>query len=118
MPPETEVAIDARIATPRAPPTCWEVLMSPEARPAWSGRVPVTAAIVTGTNEKPRPTAASSEGPRTSETNEPPTEICVNHRSPAATISSPKVSVGLKPIRVTSCEAAPADRMIATDSGR
>src|SRR5215207_821210 len=57
-----EVATVARIASPSAPPTCWEVLMSPEARPASSWFVPVTAAIVTGTNAKPSPTAATSDG--------------------------------------------------------
>ena len=60
------LAIVARTASPSAPPTCWLVLMSPEARPASSGRVPVTAAIVEGTNAKPRPTAASSDGNSTS----------------------------------------------------
>ena len=30
----------------------------------------------------------------------------------------PTASTGLKPTLVTSCEATPAERMIATDSGR
>ena len=38
--------------------------------------------------------------------------------SPAAMNSIPAMSVGLKPIRVTSCEATPADTMIVTASGR
>ena len=49
------LATVARIASPSAPPTCWEVLISPEARPASCGLVPVTAAIVTGTNDEPEP---------------------------------------------------------------
>ena len=60
------LAIVARIARPSAPPICWAVLTSPDARPASCGRVPVTAAIVTGTKDRPRPIAASSEGPSTS----------------------------------------------------
>ena len=53
-------------ATPSAPPTCWDVLMRPEARPASCGFVPATAPIVTGTNEKPRPAPATIIGPRRS----------------------------------------------------
>ena len=67
------LATVARIARPSAPPTCWEVLISPEARPASCGLVPVTAAIVTGTNAKPSPNAASSDGPEhVRERSEPP----------------------------------------------
>ena len=58
----------ARIARPSAPPTCCAVLIRPEARPASCGLVPVTAAMVTGTNANPSPTAASSDGPSTSAT--------------------------------------------------
>ena len=32
--------------------------------------------------------------------------------------SKPAISAGLKPMRVTSCDAAPAERMIPTASGR
>ena len=42
--------------------------MSPDASPASSGPMPVTAAIVVGTNASPRPMAASSDGNRTSPT--------------------------------------------------
>ena len=49
------LATVARIARPSAPPTCWEVLISPEASPASCGSVPVTAAIVTGTNDEAEP---------------------------------------------------------------
>ena len=53
-------------ARPSAPPTCCEVLISPLASPARWSFTPETAAIVCGTNAKPRPTAARSDGPRTS----------------------------------------------------
>ncbi len=62
------VATAARTASPSAPPTCCEVLISPDARPASSGLMPVTAAIVVGTNARPSPIAASSDGNRTSPT--------------------------------------------------
>ncbi len=62
------LAIDARIARPSAPPICCEVLISPEARPASPGVVPLTAAIVTGTNDRPRPIPARIDGNRTSPT--------------------------------------------------
>ncbi|MEJ7716026.1 MAG: MBL fold metallo-hydrolase [Thermoleophilaceae bacterium] len=63
-----ELATVAVIARPSAPPTCWLVLMSPEARPASEGSVPVTAAMVEVTKAKPSPTAASMEGKSTSPT--------------------------------------------------
>ena len=63
-----ELAIEARIARPSAPPTCCDVLISPDARPASCGSTPLTAAIVIGTNAKPSPTAASSDGNRMSPT--------------------------------------------------
>ena len=52
------LAIVASTASPSAPPICCDVLMSPDARPESSGEMPLTAAIVTGTNAKPRPNAA------------------------------------------------------------
>jgi hypothetical protein len=113
------LATVARIARPSAPPTCWEVLISPEARPASCGLVPVTAAIVTGTKEKPSPNAASSDGPSTFAANEPPgAGTRENHSRPAAISKRPPISVGLKPTRVTSTEAAPAERMMPIASGR
>jgi len=41
-------AIVDAIATPIAPPSCWEVLMSPEARPASCSPTPASPAIETG----------------------------------------------------------------------
>ena len=63
-----EFAIVARIARPSAPPTCCEVLMSPLASPDSWAETPATAAIVSGTNTSPSPTAASSDGNSTSPT--------------------------------------------------
>ncbi len=62
------LAIEARIARPSAPPICCDVLIRPEARPASWFSTPDTAATVIGTNAKPRPTAASSDGNRMSDT--------------------------------------------------
>ena len=63
-----EFAIEARIARPSAPPTCCDVLISPDARPASCGATPLTAPIVIGTKAKPSPTAAISDGNRMSPT--------------------------------------------------
>jgi len=41
-------AIVDATATPIAPPSCWEVLRSPEARPASCSATPARAAIETG----------------------------------------------------------------------
>ena len=54
------VETEERIAKPSEPPTCWVVLSSPEASPESPLATPLVAAIVTGTNDSPRP------GPRTS----------------------------------------------------
>ena len=91
----------------------------PEAKPASCGSVPVTAAIVADTNASPNPTPASNDGPRTSAANEPPVAgTRENHSRPPATSSMPAIRGGLKPTRVTTWEAAAAERMIATESGR
>ena len=63
-----ELPIEARTARPSAPPICWLVLIMPEARPASCGSTPATAAIVIGTNAKPRPKALTIDGPRMSVT--------------------------------------------------
>jgi len=113
------LAIVARIASPSAPPICCEVLIRPEASPASCGLVPVTAAIVTDTNANPNPTAASSDGPSTSAVHEPPgAGTRENQSRPPVISSSPAISVGLNPIRVTSWDASPAAMMIPTASGR
>src|SRR5262249_25120440 len=57
------VAMVVRTASPSAPPTCWDVLSRPEARPYSRSWTPVSARIVIGTNAKPRPSAISNDGP-------------------------------------------------------
>ena len=52
-----EVAIADSAAMPSAPPTCCDVLISPDARPGLEARTPASAAIEIGTNGKPMPTA-------------------------------------------------------------
>jgi len=61
-----ELAIETRMARPSAPPICWDVLISPDARPDSAFETPLTAAIVMGTKANPSPTAASSDGNRMS----------------------------------------------------
>ncbi len=61
-----ELATVASTASPSAPPICCDVLIRPLARPASRSSTPATAAIVTGTNENPSPTAARRDGPSTS----------------------------------------------------
>ena len=53
-----ETAIVERTATPRAPPICCVVVIKPDATPASSWATPLIAPMVTGTNERPRPTPA------------------------------------------------------------
>ena len=44
-------------AIPIAPPICWFVLIRPDASPASCSSTPASAAIVTETNAKARPSA-------------------------------------------------------------
>ena len=91
-----ELAIDARIARPSAPPTCWVVLIRPEARPASSGVMPVTAAIVTGHEREPEADAGEQRRPEHVAGKVPSTEICVNQSSAAAISSMPADQHGLE----------------------
>ena len=54
------VAIVASAASPSEPPTWREVLTRPEASPASERATPATAAMVTGTNESPRPVVVTT----------------------------------------------------------
>ena len=57
------VETEERIASPSEPPTCWVVFSRPDARPESPVATPVVAAIVMGTNDRPRPTPrATIEG--------------------------------------------------------
>src|SRR5436190_1995536 len=116
--PITEVEIADSTARPSAPPTCWVVLIMPLASPCSRSGTPEIAAIVSGTKARPRPTAASREGPRMSATKLPWTEICENQISPAAISAMPVARIGLKPTFVTSADATPAETTIDSASGR
>src|SRR4051812_36217591 len=110
--PVTDVATADSAAIPSAPPTCCDVLISPDASPASDDRTPASAAIVIGTKEKPMPTAMSRKPGRRSATYEPPTDTCVKYARPAVRNAMPVTSTGLTPTRVTSC-AATAEHGIA-----
>src|SRR4051794_1446458 len=110
--PVTDVATADNAAIPSAPPTCWDVLIRPEASPASEDWTPASAAIEIGTNEKPMPTAMSRKPGRRSLTYEPPTDTCVKNARPAVRNTMPVTSTGLTPTRVTSC-AASAENGIA-----
>ena len=56
------VAMVVNTARPSAPPTCWDVLSRPEARPYSRSWTPVSARIVIATNANPRPSAISNDG--------------------------------------------------------
>src|SRR3954447_6474645 len=106
------VAIADSAAMPNAPPTCWEVLISPEARPACDGFTPASAAIEIGTNENPIPTAITRKPGSRSETYDPLGETWVKTAAPAVRNVMPVTRTGLTPTRVTSW-AATADHRIA-----
>ena len=93
-------------------------MINPLASPASLSLTPDTAAIVVVTNANPSPTAARSDGPRMSPRKLPCAEICENQTRAEAISNMPIAVTCLKPIRVTSCDAIPADRMIETASGR
>ena len=50
-----EVAIAVKMASPSAPPICWEELTSAAARPARDGGTPALAAVVVPTKTPPMP---------------------------------------------------------------
>jgi hypothetical protein len=69
--PETTLVVFSvarveRIARPRAPPICCDVLSSPKARPASPDATPVVAISVTGTKVGPMPTEMSTKPGRRS----------------------------------------------------
>ena len=71
-------------------------------------RTPASAAIETGTNEKPSPTPIAKKPGSRSTAYEPPGETCVNQRLPSAHQSRARRSVtGLTPILVTTACATP-----------
>ena len=75
---------------------------SPDASPASFLDTPVTAAIVTGTNDRPMPSATSTDGPTTSNPYEPCNGIRAKRAIPAALMAIPTVSIGAAPTRFVS----------------
>ena len=63
----TVAAIVVTAAMPTAPPIWRVVLIRPEAMPASGGATPCSAAIVTGTNVRPRPTPVTISAGKTSQ---------------------------------------------------
>ena len=53
-------ALPERMARPTAPPICWEVVISPEARPPWRAGTPEVAAAYIGAKVIPYPTGITS----------------------------------------------------------
>ena len=117
-PPLRLVATVDRTATPSAPPICCDVLKRPDARPASCCVTPASAAIETGTNEKPSPIPIAKKPGRRSTAYEPSGETCVNQRLPSAIITSPKSSAGLTPIFVTTACATPAETTAVSATAR
>ena len=72
-----ETAIVERIAIPTAPPICCDVLIRPDARPASSGFVPASAAIVIGTNANGIAAPMMRKPGKRSAQYDPPAETCV-----------------------------------------
>src|SRR5206468_6758304 len=106
-----ETAIVERIAIPTAPPICCEVLIRPEARPAYCGFVPASAAIVIGTNANGIAAPRIRKPGKRSAQYEPPTDTWVKARSPTVSMPIPKTSVGLTPTRFTIHAATLAQMM-------
>ena len=102
-----EVATVVRIARPSAPPICWDVLISPEARPASRPVTPASAAIEIGTNVNPSPVPRMMNPGKRSVKYEPVGEICVKRTRPVPTSARPPSSAGLTPVLVTIACAAP-----------
>ena len=112
------LAIVARIARPSAPPTCWAVLIRPEARPASSG-----GAGHGGDRHRHEGEAEADRGEQrrasTSPMNEPPGPCTrENQNRPAATNSRPAISDRLEADAGDGWEATPAETMMPTASGR
>ena len=107
------LAIVVRIASPTAPPICWEVLIRPDAGPASCGDRGDRHGHEREPEGRQQRRAEHVSGERAAGARH-----WENHSRPPATSSSPAISVGLNPIRVTSWDASPAEMMIPTASGR
>ena len=80
--------------------------------------MPCSAAIVTGTNENPRPTPASTKPGARSTRYAPSTDTCVSQAVPSASRKKPDSSTVRTPMRVTSACDAAAETMIVPAMSR
>ena len=88
-------------AIPIAPPIWRLVFTRPEATPASERSTPCRLAIVSGTNERPRPAPPTTNAGRRSETYRASSGSRVSHATEAADASSPAVNVVATPKRAT-----------------
>src|SRR5216683_2115027 len=95
-------------ATPIAPPSCWEVLSSPEARPASCLAIPARAAMETGMKANAVPTPTIAHGPARLAQKVPCTVTWVAHRMPPPIMAMPAAMTSLAEPRVTSACDRPA----------
>ncbi len=93
---------------PMAPPSCWEVLSSPEASPASGAETPASPAMEMGTKPKAVPAPATKNGPARALQKCPCTGTCVAHSTPPAIRAIPAAITGPAEMRVTSSWESPA----------
>jgi hypothetical protein len=96
------------IATPIAPPSCWEVLSRPEATPASRSATPVRPAIEIGMKLKAPPAPTTKNGPASDPQKWPCTGTWVAHRMPPPISAIPTAITGAGEMRVTSFCDRPA----------
>src|ERR1700730_13985804 len=109
-------AIVDAMATPIAPPSCWEVLMSPEARPASCSATPARAAIETGMKANAVPIPTTMNGPARLPQKFPCTGTWVAHRMPPPIMAMPAAITSLAEPRVTSACDRPAKATEVSDA--
>src|SRR5581483_9121832 len=114
----TLAATVERIASPRAPPICCDVLKMPDARPWSESARPVVATSVSTTKTKPIPNELSRIGGSTSATYVPCTGSRVRRYMPAAVISMPPLATSRASSFDANCDAIPAETMIPAVKGR
>ena len=71
-----------RVARPSEAPICRELLRSPDAVPVSWGSTPIVVVETTGPRQRPKPTLAKIEGPKTSTAKVPLELIRLNHANP------------------------------------
>src|SRR6201993_3422886 len=112
------VAITEKIASPSAPPTHVDVLISAAASPALSAGTPAFAAVLTPTNTKPSPNDMTTSPGRMSPRYAPCTGTPDSRYTPAAPIRAPATMIGRVPRRWNSCDAMPDEIATPAVAGR